>query len=208
MMFFNKTRLNIGHMISLKSISEQFSKHHLMARYPQLKWLEKEIQHLWQVGYIQAETLWCMLGLGGWLMLTTMMWVAGRLEEIQVYEHSLNQVRHQPVRETLRVSSQRMFGEPVVVTTAAHSSWKVQGILYDDNPKKSEVLLKDALGKVQGFHQGETLPNGGRVVKITVDEVEIEENGAHLKLKIQKFPASFISDEPSSEGQKGLNLTE
>lgn len=188
------------------SIIDYLNKQKLLNLHPHLPWLEKEIQHLWHVGYGQAQTLWCMLGLGLWMILTTTVWVGGRLEEMQLYQKSSTEVRRHVVQESLQVGSQRMFGEPVAVAT--QTTWKVQGIIYDDTPEKREVLLKNNRGMVQGFHQGETLPGGGHVDSITPDSVEIEENGGHFKLKMQEYPASFISDKPASSNQKGLDLKE
>ncbi len=177
-----------------------------MALHPQLPWLEQECRQLWHIGYAQAETLWCFIGLGLWMLLTTLLWLMECLRMGQDYQMASMQVQHRPMQVSLHVGSQRLFGEPVVMGT--QSSWHIQGLLYDDNPVKREVLLKDAHGQIRGFHEGDELPGGGHVLKINHDMVEIEQNGAHFQLKMQRFPANFLSDEPLTAHQNGLNLKE
>ena len=182
------------------------NKEKILALHPRLPWLERECRQLWHVGYAQAETLWCFLGLGLWMLFTTVFWLIGCLSMGQDYQTASMQVQHRPVQAPLHVGSQRLFGEPIVMGT--QSSWKIQGLLYDDNPAKREALLKDAHGQIRGFHEGDELPGGGRVLKINPEMVEIEQNGAHFQLKMQRYPAHFLSNEPILTHQNGLNLKE
>lgn len=191
-------------MKSLRSIIVGINKEKILALHPQLPWIEQECRHLWNVGYAQAETIYCFLGLGLWMICTTIAWFIWCLNLGQNYQVATTQVHQRPIQATLHVESQRLFGEPVVMRT--QSTWHVQGLLYDDNASKREVLLKDAQGKVQGFHEGDELPGGGHVIKIKQDMVEIEQNGAHFQLKMQNYPVDFLSNEPLRTRPNGLNL--
>jgi type II secretory pathway component PulC len=200
--------LNIIPMKNLRSISELKMKY---LNHPQILTLKQECQGLWHESYYSSHAIWYMLAA---LLLMTgflVQWMTQQYRMNVDYTERLSiltqQGLYKPVHQTTQLGGERLFGQPMSISAqqALMHAFKLEGILYDGLPKKRSAVIKDMRGEVKFYHQGEVLPGGAKLVNIAPDYIEIEAQGFVQKLKLERYPASFLSDEPINSGNHLLN---
>ena len=69
--------------------------------------------------------------------------------------------------------------------------WKLVGIMHDPAPA---ALIQLATGKIEGYTEGSTLPDGSTLALINEDEVTIERSGCAQVHRLHHPPPSESSD--------------
>lgn len=174
--------------------------------HPQFLTVKQECQSLWQESYYSPHAIWYMLV--GFLLLSWIMfqWILGQYHISTDFSQSLSLLTQQslnkPISQNTQLGGERLFGQPMSFSAqqALRHAFKLEGILYDDNPKKRAAVLKDNSGEVKFYYQGDALPGGAKLINVGPDYIEIESQGFQQRLKLEHYPASFLSDQPLNSG--------
>lgn len=195
-------------MKSFRSISEFKIKY---LSHPQVLALKQECQSLWQESYYSPHAIWYMLASFLLMILLMFQWITQQFHMTTDLNDTLTiltqQALNKPAPQNTQLGGERLFGQPMSFSAqqALSHAFKLEGILYDDNPRKRAAVLKDNSGEVKFYHQGDVLPGGAKLVNVERDFIEIESQGFQQRLKLEQFPASFLSDKPINSGSHLFN---
>jgi hypothetical protein len=161
-----------------------------------------EAQELWQLSYSSKDAVYYMLGLTVLLVLMSLSWIKEEITQISTYQAEQElltlKLQQKPNLSLAQLGPQRLFGVPLVEQGTLALSYKLEGILYDEKVDARQVIIKDDSGETASYHVGDTLPHGGIIKGIEMDQIEIEAQGVRQKIKFPEYPASFLSDEPQN----------
>ena len=170
-----------------------------LENYPLLQDRLNEAQELWQLCYTSKDSVYYMLALVIGVSAMSLAWIKDASLDLFSYQEQQEflalKLQEKPVAMA-QLGASRLFGSPLVEQGTLSVSYKLQGIVYDDVPDHSQVILKDDSGHTGSYHIGDDLPEGGRVTAIKKNEIEIEADGVRQKLKLDEYPATFLSDDP------------
>jgi hypothetical protein len=173
---------------------------YLLEKYPEIDLGLDYCYELWQASYSAAYAVWYILGLLLGLFFITCFWIQNQISAFSGYRNYAQVIQLKTLRPTVdytaQLASQRLFGEPIRYDNMLSSNYKVEAILYDEHADKRSVLLKESRGEGKFYYEGERLPSGEVLKLIKKNSVELENQGVRQELKIEQYPASFLSDKP------------
>ena len=189
----------------MKNLRSIFDSKLSALSHPKVLEAQQELQGLWKESYHSPNVIWYMLaGLIG-LLFMLIKWSLVQYRVEAEYKEQITvlqqQAQHKPAI-SIQLTGERLFGEPLSYSAqqALSHAFHLEGILFSDKPQNRSAVIKDESGQVKFYHEGDTLPGGAKLVKINQEHIEIEAQGFHQQLKLEQYPASFLSEQPLNSG--------
>lgn len=159
--------------------------------------LEELSSRYWQKAEQSPYLVWWLLGLIIWTSFSSFIW------SIHQYTAMQSRMAIPKMRPTssplLTLGNEYLIGKPLPQMQEGMQIEPLflEGILYDENPEKRQVLIRHAGGKVQTYHIGDIFNSGAKILDIHDLSVDIEQaNGSIQRLKLNQYPNQFISNQP------------
>jgi hypothetical protein len=161
----------------------------------------QKLKNYWNLSYSSIHAVWYILALLLGLLILTLYWLVNRLEVQHEYlerrDTEMQSQANADPNQNLQPGNQRLFGVKIIPNRPNITSiYKLQGILFDDNPKERIALIQDSSNIIKFYHQGDTLTVGAVIKTIKLKQVEVDESGEVQVLKLTEYPINFLSDLP------------
>ena len=186
----------------MKDLRSNLNFKKLLETYPILVEHGQEMTQMWQSAYFSIYTGWYAILISFLMCLIVISWVKGLWYMEQDYQQQLQLVEikanKKSAARTLEIGSQRLFGEPVrsEAQQAIIRSFELQGIIYHEQPSERIAILKDEKGQVKFYHIGDSLSGGAVLDDIEEQQIVIKVGGFKQSIKLEHYPASFLSNQP------------
>lgn len=109
-----------------------------------------------------------------------------------------NKMQVKTVANFNNIANTHIFGNTALTLDtdylpATQMQLTLQGIFWAPNQKQRGALIANSNGKAKEYYQGDLLPGGATVVKITAIDVIISKNGEYEKIEIPNNKLHFTS---------------
>ncbi len=174
----------------------------ILDEYPVLIEYERELTQMWQSAFHSTFTIWYAILISFIMSCMAIFWIKSLWYSEQDYRLQLQSVEMKANKTSsipiLQIGAERLFGEPIRTETqqAIARSFELQGIIYHEQPSQRVAIVKDAQGQVKFYHIGDSLSGGAVLEDIEEQQIIIKVGGFKQSIKLQQYPASFISDKP------------
>jgi|LauGreDrversion4_2_1035121.scaffolds.fasta_scaffold29107_4 type II secretory pathway component PulC len=186
----------------MKDLRSNLNFKKILDEYPILIEYEQELTQMWQSAFHSMYTIWYAILMSFIMCFMAIMWMKDLYYTEQDYRLQLQSVEMKANKTSsisiLQIGAERLFGEPLRTETqqAITNSFNLQGIIYHEQPSQRVAILKDAQGEVKFYHIGDSLSAGAVLEDIDEQQIIIKVGGFKQSIKLQQYPASFISDKP------------
>jgi type II secretory pathway component PulC len=184
----------------MKDLRSNLNFKKILDEYPILIEYEQELTQMWQSAFHSIYTIWYAILISFIMCLLAIMWIKDLCNTEQDYRLQLQSVEMKANKTSsipiLQIGAERLFGEPIRTETqqAIARAFNLQGIIYHEQPSQRVAILKDAQGEVKFYHIGDSLSGGAVLEDIEEQQIIIKVGGFKQSIKLQQYPASFISD--------------
>ena len=185
----------IIHMKKIKSMLESI---YVQLKQAQIERIYQQLKHELLIAYQSEHAVWAGLAVFFGIGLSSLLWICIIIYQQFHYQDTLAYMPEQP-QLIVKLAPNRLFSEP---PTSYHQtfnvSYQLAGILFNEDGAKREVMLRLPSGDVRGYHVGDVLADGVKIVDIQAFQVTLEKNGQHKILKLDQYQSDFLSDKPKS----------